>query len=170
MADVKNWLAGFVWRGRAPWETAEPAYHVELGEFIEIPGRDPVNLGTKTLTPEAAEAAGFPIAGVVGDINAAVMADRDAARRLLAETQAEAARLGSLSQALAAQVEGALAALAEAEEARDAFRGTVSTLETERSALTERVGKFDAERAALLERIATLEAAGRSVAEASPAA
>lgn len=104
MAEVKTWLAGFTYRGRAPWETQAPDYHVEIGEYAEIEGRDPIQLGTKVLTPDAAKAAGYTLPATLKAINGDALSEVEALRsETVALKEAKAGVDGLLEEANAAR-------------------------------------------------------------------
>jgi hypothetical protein len=113
-AVVKTWLAGFVYRGRAPWETEPAAYHVEIGQFVEVAGMAPVQLPMLVLTPDAAQEAGHALPDVLSAISAEALAE-------LTELRATTAALTAQNAALAE-------ALARAEKERDAAKATVAGL------------------------------------------
>lgn len=89
MAETKTWLAGFIYRGRAPWESQQPAYHVEVGEYVEIEGREPIILGVKILTPEEAKSVGHALPSVLSKLNASVMAQCQELAELIQAQKAE---------------------------------------------------------------------------------
>lgn len=115
-AAVNTWLAGFLYRGRAPWETEPSAYHVEVGQYVEIAGMAPVQLPTLVLTPEAAQAAGHALPDVLSAIDADALAELTALRATTADLTARNAAL--------------VDALAKAEKDRDAAQATVTSLKT----------------------------------------
>ncbi|TGD96481.1 hypothetical protein [Methylobacterium nonmethylotrophicum] len=110
MAEMTKWLEGFVYRGRPPWVTEAPAWHVEIGRCVEDDDGGREMLMPLTLTPEQAAAAGFPLPAVLAAIDVAALADRDAAL-------AEAAALRSERDALAAELAARRAAASEPETA-----------------------------------------------------
>jgi hypothetical protein len=90
MADIQQWVAGFVYRMRAPWETAPPAYHVEIGEYVEVPGRAPVILGEPMpVTPTRAEAMGFTLPAILADLRDPLLPELELAKGDLADVMIE---------------------------------------------------------------------------------
>lgn len=65
----------FLYRGRP---NGESAYHVVLADVVNTLGRDQ-HVESNALTPEQAEARGFPLKAVLAEINTVVMAERDQA-------------------------------------------------------------------------------------------
>ncbi|KIU36512.1 hypothetical protein SR39_06100 [Methylobacterium radiotolerans] len=99
-SGVNTYLAGFVYRGRAPWEAAPAEYHVEIGQYVEVAGMAPMQLPTQVLTPEAAQAAGHALPDVLAAINAEALAELIALRATAAELTNQNGKLGAaLSQA-----------------------------------------------------------------------
>lgn len=83
----------FLWRGRI---NGDVAYHVILADEVDaIGGRTHVESGP--LTPEQAEAKGFPLTAIVAEINATTLIDRD--RALSDKATAETDRDRALAEA-----------------------------------------------------------------------
>lgn len=95
------YLEEFLYRGRAPDDPREPAYHVILGEV----GQD--GFGQRTialspaLTPDQAREAGFPLPAIVEAVNADLMDQNVSLLARIAELEAErnamAARIRDLA-------------------------------------------------------------------------
>lgn len=104
MAGTQKWLEGFVWRGRPPWGTDAPAYHVAIGRAIEEDDGSRERLSDLTLTPAQAEAAGFSLSVIGAEINTAALAERDAAAADAATARQERDTAVAERDALAAEL------------------------------------------------------------------
>lgn len=85
----ETFLYEFLYRGRAPGSSQPAAYHVILAQEIALPGQPAQTAIGHAMTPEQAEAAGYPLPDLLSAINAAAMAERDALRQQLAAVTAE---------------------------------------------------------------------------------
>lgn len=77
----------FLWRCQANGETA---YHVCLAEEIVDGFGKMRHIESDAMTPQQAEALGFPLTAIIAGINTAVMAERNSA--IVGKTKAEAER------------------------------------------------------------------------------
>ncbi|SFV05960.1 hypothetical protein SAMN02799631_04327 [Methylobacterium sp. 174MFSha1.1] len=76
----KPYLYEFLYRGRPEGDSEPPAWHVVIGQMVQLPGAAaPQFVSSGPLTPEQAEAAGHSLSAVLDGINAAALAGRDAA-------------------------------------------------------------------------------------------
>ena len=88
MSDV--FLYEFLYRGRPGGEARAASWHVILGQFVTPPGGGAGQfVASAALTPAQAAAAGFPLERVLAGMEAAALAERDAAVAALAAMTAE---------------------------------------------------------------------------------
>jgi hypothetical protein len=80
------YIEEFLFRGRAPGEAREPAWHVTLAEEVEIEGIGQRRF-TRQLGVAAAAAAGWTLPDVIAAINAEALAEAEAGRAALAELE-----------------------------------------------------------------------------------
>lgn len=84
------YLYEFLYRSWALGAGKSDAYHVILAQDVAMPGQDhPHTVVGPPMTPEQAEAAGYPLPDLLSAINGAAMAERDALRQQLAAVTAE---------------------------------------------------------------------------------
>lgn len=86
----ETFLYEFLFRGRPGGEAAAASWHVILGQVVTPPGGGAGQfVASGALTPAQAAAAGFPLERVLGGIETAALAERDAAVAALAAMTAE---------------------------------------------------------------------------------
>lgn len=109
---MEQWIEEFLFRGRPPGSTEPPAYHVVIGQQVS----DPFEPDKKTrrllgpMTPEQAEAMGFPASALVAGINDAAVAEvakaHDAVIAAIGDATAERqARIAAEDQVAALRAE-----------------------------------------------------------------
>ncbi|MFE1601644.1 hypothetical protein [Methylobacterium sp. ID0610] len=98
-------LYEFLFRGRPPGDPELPAWHVVIGQYVSLPGSEPQFVSSGPLTPEKAQAAGFPLDVVIGDLATAAMVGRDALAAELATARQERDAAVERADALEAQLD-----------------------------------------------------------------
>lgn len=129
MADIDieyTWPERFTMTGRPPDSKQEWGWEVVLGVMIN--GKP---FYSDPLTPEQAEAKGFPLSRIVKGINDAALKQADASASAKKEAETKVA------QAIADRDEAVAARLGAAEAAHSAFETAKATAENEREAATE---------------------------------
>lgn len=139
MADIDieyTWPERFTMTGRPPGSSQEWGWEVVLGVMIN--GKP---FYSDPLTPEQAEAKGFPLSRIVEGINDAALkqADASAAAKRMAEDKVAAAE-SARDQAIAARV-------AAAEQANAVVNSVKEAADREHQAATQALATVEAEKA-----------------------
>lgn len=100
----------FMYRGRSPGSTEAASFHILLAQETEQFGRSQTAI-SDAMTPEQAEAAGFPLPTILTSINTQVIADNTDLREQVARVQAAAAAAQAEHEQAAAALQAQIADL-----------------------------------------------------------
>lgn len=101
-------VAEFVFRGRHESEGQPAAFHARLGDAVARFGQTQI-IYSEPMTPEALEAAGFPLTAIVADLNAQALADSNSLRARLTAAEAALAAANTRADEAEAALAGASA-------------------------------------------------------------
>lgn len=129
----------FLFRGRCPDNEADKqaAYHVVLAQFVAGPDGSTQLLRTQPLTPEQADAKGFPLGKIVGEIAANAMRDKDAADKAAAVARDKAETASAEKAAAVQERDEALKLANEAIRQRDEARANTLAVAAEAAKTVE---------------------------------
>ena len=124
----------FLYRGKPPGSADLPAWHVVLGDAVTNGFGEPSISLSGPMTPERAEALGFPLAAIVAQINAGMAAAADALRVEIADCKTTITTLETEAKTLRGEKSAAEAALGSAEAKLGVALATLADLRNRASA------------------------------------